>query len=155
MKVTRFYTGADNRTHFEDLDIPALRPAGDPARVPEPFDVTGMLIRESSGDAHFLELHPAPRRQLILCLAGVVEIEAGDGTKRRFGPGDIYLADDLAGEGHRHREIEGPVKHAWVFLPEATDSESLGQQGALASFDRRTAGARKIDVWRLISSCSP
>ena len=127
MKVTRFYTGADNRTHFEDLDIPALPGRGPGARS-EPFDVTGMLIRESDGDAHFLELHPAPRRQLILCLSGVVEIEAGDGTKRRFSPGDIYLADDLTGEGHSHREIEGPVKHAWVFLPEATDLKAWGSK---------------------------
>ncbi len=120
MKVTRFYTGPDSRTHFEDLDIPTSAARGPGARS-EPFDVSGMLVRESNGDAHFLELHVAPRRQLILCLAGVVEIEAGDGAKRRFGPGDIYLADDLTGEGHSHREIEGPVKHAWVFLPSEMD----------------------------------
>ena len=115
MKVTRFYTGQDNRSHFEDLDVPL----NDLARGTrsDPIDVTGMLFRESQGDAHFLDLHPAPRRQLILCLAGIVEIELGDGEKRRFGPGDIYLADDLTGEGHRHREIEGPLRHAWVFLP--------------------------------------
>ena len=127
MKVTRFYTGADNRTHFEDLEIPAL-PGRGPGSRSDPFDVTGMLVRESAGDAHFLELHVAPRRQLILCLAGVVEIEAGDGTKRRFGPGDIYLADDLTGEGHSHREIEGPVKHAWVFLPPEMDLSAWGSK---------------------------
>jgi quercetin dioxygenase-like cupin family protein len=125
VKVTRFYTGPDNRTHFEDLDIPTAAGRGAGSRS-EPFEVTGMLVRESEGDAHFLELHPAPRRQLILCLSGVVEIEAGDGTKRRFGPGDIYLADDLKGEGHRHREIEGPVKHAWVFLSAEMDLGAWG-----------------------------
>jgi hypothetical protein len=51
----------------------------------------------------------------------VVEIECGDGDKRRFGPGDVYLADDLTGEGHRHREISGPLCHAWVFLPADMD----------------------------------
>jgi hypothetical protein len=119
MKVTRFYTGDDGRTHFEDLEIPT--PAAVRGRRSEPFDVTGMLIRESDGDAHFLELHPAPQRQLILCLRGVVEIECGDGEKRRFRPGDVYLADDLTGEGHIHREIEGPLTHAWVFLPPDMD----------------------------------
>ena len=34
---------------------------------------------------------------------------------------DVYFADDLTGEGHRHREIEGPLVHAWVFLPEDID----------------------------------
>jgi len=127
VKVTRFYSGPDERTHFEDLDIPTAPGRGAGARS-EPFEVTGMLVRESEGDAHFLELHPAPRRQLILCLSGVVEIEAGDGTKRRFGPGDIYLADDLSGEGHRHREIEGPVRHAWVFLPPEMDLGAWGSK---------------------------
>jgi hypothetical protein len=127
LKVTRFYTGADDRTHFEDLDIPTAAGRG-PGERSEPFDVTGMLVRESNGDAHFLELHPAPRRQLILCLAGIVEIETSDGTRRRFGPGDIYLADDLTGEGHRHREIEGPLKHAWVFLPPDFDPTSWGSK---------------------------
>lgn len=123
MKCTRFYTGPDNRTHFEDLDIP-IEHSGRSA----PFDVTGMLLRESDGTAHYLELHPAPRRQIILCLSGVVEIEAGDGTTRRFGPGDLYLADDLTGEGHRHREIEGPVRHAWVFLPPDAELQSWGSK---------------------------
>lgn len=123
MKCTRFYTGEDNRTHFEDLDIPIEKSGRS-----NPFDTTGMLLRESDGTAHYLELHVAPRRQMILCLAGVVEIEAGDGTKRRFGPGDLYLADDLSGEGHSHREIEGPVRHAWVFLPPELDLRPWGSQ---------------------------
>ena len=127
MKCTRFYTGADGRTHFEDLDIPTS-PTGSAGARSEPFAVSGMLLRESKGDAHFLQLHVAPRRQIILCLAGVVEIEAGDGTKRRFGPGDVYLADDLTGEGHSHREIEGPVKHAWVFLPPDMDLRAWGSK---------------------------
>jgi hypothetical protein len=113
------YTGADNRTHFEDLEVPAL-PAARGSRSAV-IGSTGMLFRESDGTAHFLDLHPAPRRQLILCLEGIVEIECGDGTARRFGPGDIYFADDLTGEGHRHREISGPLRHAWLFMPDDLD----------------------------------
>jgi hypothetical protein len=126
-KVTRFYTGPDNKTHFEDLEIPTPEQVRGGTRS-EPFEVTGMLMRESNGDAHFLEMHPAPRRQLILCLAGEVEIETTLGEKRLFGPGDIYLADDLTGEGHTHREISGPVKHAWVFLPPEMDLKAWGSK---------------------------
>lgn len=120
MKVTRFYTGDDNRSHFQDLEIPTPDIVRNSHRS-EALPVNGMLIRESAGDAHFLELHPAPRRQFILCLTGIVEIELGNGEKRQFGPGDVYLADDLTGEGHIHREIQGPLLHAWVFLPEDYD----------------------------------
>lgn len=118
MKVTRFYTGDDGHSHFEDLEIPWTETRG--RRSPD-IDVTGLMFRESDGNSHYLELHPAPRRQLILCMAGIVEIELGDGEKRQFGPGDVYFADDLTGEGHRHREIQGPLSHAWVFLPEDFD----------------------------------
>ncbi len=123
MKVTRFYTGPNDRTHFEELDIPV-----DERGRSEFFATTTTMVRESDGTQHFLELHPAPRRQLIFCLAGIVEIEAGDGTKRRFGPGDIYMADDLTGEGHSHREIEGPLVHVWVGLPDEFDVEKWGSQ---------------------------
>jgi hypothetical protein len=119
LKVTRFYTGDDNRSHFEDLDVPM----NDLTRGwrSDVIDVTGLMFRQSDGTSHFLELHPAPRRQFILCMAGIVEIELGDGEKRQFGPGDVYLADDLTGEGHIHREIEGPLTHAWVHLPDDFD----------------------------------
>ena len=120
MKVTRFYTGDDNRSHFEDLDVPLgdTSARGNRSHV---IDVTGLMFRQSDGNSHFLELHPAPRRQFILCMTGVVEIELGNGEKRQFGPGDVYLADDLTGEGHIHREISGPLLHAWVHLPNDVD----------------------------------
>jgi hypothetical protein len=34
-----------------------------------------------------------------------MEIGIGDGTKRRFGPGDVVLADDLTGRGHTTRSL--------------------------------------------------
>jgi hypothetical protein len=123
VKCTRFYTGPDNRSHFEDLDIPV-----DERGRSAFFGTTTTMVRQSDGTQHFLELHPAPRRQLIFCLAGVVEIETGDGTKRRFGPGDIYMADDLSGEGHSHREIEGPLVHVWVGLPDDFDVKPWGSK---------------------------
>ena len=118
MRVTRFYTGEDNRSHFEDLDIPLSEVRG--RLMSETLGVTGLIFRESSGDLN-IDLHVAPRRQLILCLAGEVEIELGNGEVRRFVPGDVYLADDLTGEGHIHREVGGPLRHAWVFLPPDLD----------------------------------
>ena len=43
--------------------------------------------------------HRAPRRQYVINLCGESEIEIDDGTKRRFGPGDIFLVDDTTGRG--------------------------------------------------------
>src|SRR5439155_15655370 len=49
--------------------------------------------------------HPAPRRQLMTCLAG--EWETIDGTRqaRRFKQGDVLLLEDTAGVGHFTRII--------------------------------------------------
>ncbi len=121
MRVTRFYTGPDDRTHFEDIEIPVNERGRS-----EFFETTSMMMRESDGTQHYLDLHVAPRRQLIFCLAGIVEIESGDGTKRRFGTGDAYMADDLTGEGHRHREIQAPLIHIWVGLPDDFDVKQWG-----------------------------
>ena len=49
---------------------------------------------------HFIDWHPAPRRQYVILLSGQLEIGLGDGTKRVFGAGDVLLADDLPGRGH-------------------------------------------------------
>ena len=50
----------------------------------------------------FLDWHPAPRRQYVIVVSGQLEIGLGDGTLRRFGPGDARLVEDTTGQGHRH-----------------------------------------------------
>ena len=118
MKVTRIYTGEDNRSHFEDLDIP-LAPAAygsESGLVPS----LGVVFRENRiGDS--LDFHPAGRRQFAITIRGVGEIECGDGSRRRFGPGDIMLADDTTGQGHITREIEGPRRVVFIPLPADLD----------------------------------
>ena len=49
--------------------------------------------------------HPAPERQLIVCLSGRFEITVGDGQSRRFGPGDMVLMEDTHGQGHVTRVV--------------------------------------------------
>ena len=58
-----------------------------------------------------------------------VEIECGDGTTRRFGVGDVLLADDTTGQGHISREIEGPRLQVFVSLPADLDLSVWGAAG--------------------------
>jgi hypothetical protein len=119
MRAARIYTGADKRSHFEELDIP-LKP-GNYGSLSELVPAEGVIFRETPvGGA--LDFHVAPRRQFVITLAGLVEVECGDGTKRRFGPGDIMLADDTTGQGHITREIQGPRKSLFIPLPESFDT---------------------------------
>ena len=111
MKIVRIYTGEDGQSHFEDLEIPqadiplAGRPNGATDKRSDPIPVESVLIRDAqAGDEH--AFHPAPCRQFVVALSGIGEIVCGDGTSRRFGPGDIMLADDLTGQGHISRTVE-------------------------------------------------
>ena len=63
---------------------------------------------------YWSDWHTAPRRQYIFILAGQMEIGIGDGTTRRFGPGDVVLADDLTGQGHTTRSLGVPRISATV-----------------------------------------
>ncbi len=121
MKVTRIYSGADERSHFEDLDIPLQdTPAG---LMSSRIATDAVFFRQPAGrgTTDFLDYHPAPRRQFVIHLAGRVEIETGSGETRQFGVGDILLADDTTGQGHISRGVEGPRFQIFVALADDID----------------------------------
>lgn len=115
MKITRLYSGTDGQSYFEDLEVP-LTDTGPIGRLSQVWKAGGVVLRETGPD-YDLDWHHAPRRQLVIMLEGEVDIEIGDGTVRRFGPGDIVLAEDTAGQGHRSRAVGGNHrKSAFVIL---------------------------------------
>ena len=118
MKVTRLYTGTDDRSHFEELDIPLVPAAYGCESAPVP--ARGVIFRENP-DGTWADFHTAPRRQFVITISGVAELECGDGTRRRFGPGDILLVDDTTGQGHITREIQGPRRIIFLPLPQELD----------------------------------
>lgn len=105
MKMTRLYTGKDGESHFEQLEVD----------IDKIQAVEGILFRQAPpGQVH--DWHPAPRRQYVITLSGQGEIEIGDGTIKRFGPGDIMLADDTTGRGHITRAV-GDTPRLYVQIP--------------------------------------
>jgi quercetin dioxygenase-like cupin family protein len=105
MKIVRLYTGKDGESHFEDIDVPIdkIQPA------------EGIVFRQAP-PGHVQDWHPAPRRQFVITLSGQAEIELSDGTKQRFGPGGIVLAEDTSGQGHITRVI-GSEPRLYVSVP--------------------------------------
>ena len=113
MKIIRIYTGPDNESHFEEKEVD-LKFNGDmEVSATEPAE--GILFRRASAN-HLHSYHPAPRRQYVITLSGAVEIETGDGTIKRFGPGDVMLADDTTGRGHITRVV-GNQPRTYVMIP--------------------------------------
>ena len=113
MKITKIYTGPDNESHFEEIEV-ELKIIGD-TEVSELQPATGILFRRAPV-THLSDYHPAPRRQYVITLSGQVEIETSDGTVKRFGPGDVMLADDTTGQGHITRVV-GNQPRNYVMIP--------------------------------------
>jgi quercetin dioxygenase-like cupin family protein len=114
MHVIRLYTGPDNQSHFEDVDLP-FAPSGESDSTPRRAASGVSFNRYPPGFK--LNWHPAPRRQYVVNLEGQAEIEVGDGTKKRFGPGDVLLAEDLTGQGHITRVVGNKARVTmWVAL---------------------------------------
>jgi hypothetical protein len=114
MKILRVYTGTDGQSHFEELPIDFVE-QGSFGRISSLVPAKGVLFREVDGD-YDLDFHNAPRRQFVSNLKGSVDIEIGDGTVRRLGPGDILLAEDTTGQGHKSRAVGGEPREC-LFIP--------------------------------------
>ena len=95
MQFCRLYTGDDGKSHFEDLDQKEGSKyfLGDQA-------ATALVFKNDVLRSDLHAYHNAPRRQWCITLSGSVEIGLSDGTKRIFGPGDVFLAEDVTGQGH-------------------------------------------------------
>ncbi len=114
MAIIRIYTGSDQQSHFEEIQ-PELEPQGDRSETAELIPGSGILVRRFEvGRSN--PWHHAPGRYAVVTLSGAVDIETGDGTVRRFGPGDILIAEDLTGQGHSTREV-GSEARVSVFVP--------------------------------------
>jgi hypothetical protein len=120
MHYVRIYTDAAGETHFEDVTLPTERrqsPVSSAlAELAPSLAVSQATFRRVVVD-HPPEPHVAPRRQLVVHLAGEAEVEVSDGEVRRFGPGSVVLVDDLTGRGHETRRVgETPRETLMVTL---------------------------------------
>lgn len=133
--VTWFHATADGGSVFEDLEVALPR---------ERTDAEGHVIAGSnfyaSPSVQLAELpagldqtwHTAPRRQIVTILSGVVEVTTTDGATRRFGPGQMFLADDMGGKGHLTRTVDGPAQVLFAPMPPEVDLTAWAATGGAA-----------------------
>jgi len=79
MKITRLFTGSDQKSHFEELE---LKFSGDQPLLTTDARAASSAVFRSAPVGLLLERHPAPRRQFLVTLSGSWEIEASNGVKR-------------------------------------------------------------------------
>jgi hypothetical protein len=102
----RLFTGPDGRSHVE--------------RTPLPIGVLqtarAMHIEESPPHAS-LDWHTAPCQQYVVTLSGTLEFTTRDGETFVLAPGDLLLADDTIGSGHKWRLTDdAPWRRLYVEL---------------------------------------
>ena len=109
MNISRLYTGSDGQTHVQWMDLESH------PELATLQEAVGIQFR-STEPGHFIDWHPAPRRQFVITVSGEVEIGLGDGSVHRFGPGHVNLAEDLTGQGHTTRVV-GAVPRVTATIP--------------------------------------
>lgn len=108
MRIVRVFSDAMGESHFADLDVPMATVDFAP-----PAPTVQLSVFAPAGQYGFMggppgwdgDWHPAPRRLLTVYLAGEVEVTVSGGETRRFRPGDVTLAEDTVGRGHRSRVV--------------------------------------------------
>ncbi len=109
MAIYRLYNGDDGQSHIEETDL-ASHP-----ELTSPQNVSNITFREWPA-GHFIDWHPAPRRQYLISLSGDIEVGLGDGTVVRYKPGDARLVEDTTGQGHTTRVV-GDQPSIHVVIP--------------------------------------
>jgi len=116
VKIPRLYSGDDGQSHWGEAEIDTASIG--PAFASEVETATGAQFFVAV-DGGATPWHTAPHRAYVVSLEGEAEYEIGDGTRRHFGPGDIFLVEDRTGQGHITRFGEsGPRKTLHVVLPD-------------------------------------
>jgi quercetin dioxygenase-like cupin family protein len=112
MRAFKLYIGSDNASHLLEGEV----------ALDKSTDVVSLHFQESPpGSA--TDWHVAPHRQYILTLTGTLEFTTRDDEVFIISPGDVLVAGDTVGSGHKWRLIdEAPWRRCYVVLkPGAAD----------------------------------
>jgi len=115
IRCVRLWTGADNNSHFEDGVI-ALEQGVRGDVLTGKLPVTTVSFQETASGGSFA-WHDAPVRQLVITLSGKLDFETRGGEHFMLHPGDILLAEDTSGGGHKWKLVDQePWRRIYVVL---------------------------------------
>ena len=121
MYITRIYSDEKGDSRFEEIEI-ELIDAGEIGKLSEKYQVKEIIFRETGGDYDF-DFHNAPQKQFIILLDGIIEITTSLGEKRTFKAGEILLAEDTEGKGHKTRSLDGKLRRSIFVTLGENDAE--------------------------------
>jgi quercetin dioxygenase-like cupin family protein len=111
IRAYRLFTGPDGDSHVETGSVSAG----------ELVEVESVLFKETPAHSS-LDWHDAPVPQYVITLAGVLEFTTRDGETFIIHPGEVLVALDITGSGHKWRLInDEPWKRAYVVFKAGAD----------------------------------
>jgi quercetin dioxygenase-like cupin family protein len=120
IRCVRLWTGEDQNSHFEEGFINL----GEGMRG----DAFGKAVRavelsfQETRSGGSYEWHQDPVPRFVITLSGTLEFEVKSGATFTIRPGDILLAQDNSGSGHKWRLIgDEPWRRAYVVYEEGSE----------------------------------
>ena len=113
IRAYRLYTGPDGNSHV-------ARGVVSESKLVE---AQSILFKETPAHSS-LDWHNDPIPQYAITLAGVLEFSTVGGETFTIHPGEILVAEDHTGTGHKWRLInDEPWKRAYVIFKEGANTE--------------------------------
>jgi quercetin dioxygenase-like cupin family protein len=112
IRAYRLYTGSDGNSHV-------VRGSLSGGKL---VQAESVLFKETPAHSS-LDWHDAPTTQYVITLAGVLEFTTVGGETFTIHPGEVLVAEDNAGSGHKWRLVnDEPWKRAYVVFKEDEDT---------------------------------
>ncbi|HUC30636.1 MAG TPA: cupin domain-containing protein [Candidatus Acidoferrum sp.] len=113
IRAYRLYTGPDGNSHV-------VRGSVNGATL---VDAKSVEFKETAAHSTF-DWHNDPTPQYVITLSGVLEFATVGGEKFTLRPGDVLVAEDHTGSGHKWRLInDEPWKRAYVIFKEGANTQ--------------------------------
>ncbi|MDQ8730315.1 cupin domain-containing protein [Bradyrhizobium sp. LHD-71] len=114
------WTGEDGSSVFEEGTI-ALAEGARGDFIGKLTAAKNISFRETASGGSF-EWHQDPVPRFVITLSGTLEFETRSGATFTIRPGDVLIAQDNTGSGHKWRLIgDDPWRRAYVVYEEGAD----------------------------------
>ena len=108
MNAVRIFSDTEGESHFEDIELDLLPLAVGDLRTASTENWPASTVQFRQVDDDFESgFHVAPKRRIVINLAGFSELEVSSGERRIVGPGVVQLVEDLEGRGHKAAKTTG------------------------------------------------
>src|SRR5215471_3405714 len=119
LRAFKLYTGADGASHVLEGTIDET----------DRTDVIAVHFKETPAHSSY-DWHPDPEPQYVITLSGTLEFATPDGETFVLRPGDVLVAVDHVGKGHKWRLIDDqPWRRAYVVLKPGTKDSFVAKKG--------------------------